>query len=131
LVLMNYGSLLSIRGDHKDAVVTLQQCHNMAKSSGAVQSQAEALVNLGNAYGRAGNNKQALVSYHQAEQRLGKNPSYNLQVTLLYNWILALGESGEIDAARSRLSQLRKIARKNDRQVHSLLERIGPLLQKD
>lgn len=128
-VLMNQGSLYSVRGDHTEAQKTLEQALHFAEEQKDVATQAEVLVNLGNAQSRNGGDAKAIESYTRADALLPETASYDVRSRLLYNWIMSLLAEERLDEAERQVARLREFARPDDPLAQRILEAAEPLLK--
>lgn len=120
-LLSNIGSLQSQQGKHREAVATLRQSADLARSLKEPDEEAEVLINLGNAQSRSGDDASALDSYRAAEKVMTPRASYEARSGLLVNWIGTLAGLGRAKEAQALAAQLRSIARPSDAAAQRVL----------
>jgi DNA-binding SARP family transcriptional activator/tetratricopeptide (TPR) repeat protein len=109
--LQNAGDVLSLLGQHADAVDHHRRALAIARADGDSSQESDSLTSLGEAHARAGDHRQAIVEYRAALTVLAENG--NRFVEALTRGVLAdsLRALGETDAAAGELAAAAELHR--------------------
>ncbi|MFM7056975.1 MAG: protein kinase domain-containing protein [Planctomycetota bacterium] len=113
-VLLNFGSMESMRENHLTAKTLLTQGLDVADRLKESVARAEIELNLANALSRAGDHDGALKAYENVDAASKDSDSTELRSKLLMNFAFELLEQGRKTDAREKLRELKLIARPGD-----------------